>query len=109
MTLWIRIGIVLFILVGSYGLGAYVRGKFEKAALADKLQEQIKTTNELLKEQTDKAIAIEGVLQTQRQNYATLNRKWNSIRASKDRNVCLLDASTISLLQSAGSGSTDAR
>ena len=109
MTIWIRIAIVLSMIAASYGLGTYVKGKFEKAALADKLQEQIAAANEQIELKNALAVKTEADLQTERAANAELNRKWNKIRASKDRSVCLLDADTISLLQSAGSGSADAR
>lgn len=90
-------------------LGGYAKGIYDEAGQADVLRKQIAATAERIDHQNAIAKKTEAQLQAYRQTFATLNKKWNAVRANKDRAVCQLDPDTIGVLKDASSDRTSAR
>lgn len=90
-------------------LGAYAKGIYDEAGQADLLRQQIAATAERIDRQNAVAKRTEDDLQAARQNLATLNKKWNAVRAQKDRTVCRLDADTLGVLRAATAAHPAAR
>lgn len=99
-SVWIRVGAVALAVLALLLIGGYVRGKFEEADQAQLLRQQIKDGIE--RQRTEcRGQGNRGKIADHAQQYAVLNNKWGDIRAKKDRNVCQLDADTVSLLKAA--------
>ena len=103
VLMWIRIAAVVAVLVA----GLYVKSVFDRAAEADALEKKVEEMALAAAKSDKAAVDLETELQDYRRQEKELNRKWSRIRADQNRNVCLLDEPTRSLLRSAGSG--DAR
>lgn len=97
---WIRIAAAVAVLVA----GLYVKSVFDRAAEADALEKKVEEMALAAAKSDKAAVDLETELQTYRRQEKELNRKWSRIRADQNRNVCLLDDPTRSLLRSAGSG-----
>lgn len=101
--------LAVLILVAGVLSGLYLRGLYEEAGQADILRQQIKAAAERQDEQNAIAQAAEDRLRADRENLATLNRKWNAIRANKDRAPCQLDADALRMLRDADAPNNSAR
>jgi hypothetical protein len=98
---------VLGAIATAYGTGVYVKGKFERAAEADRLEKDLSDLKEGVRKRDEEAARKEAEVQALRKQAADINREWGKIRGKKDRSICVLDADTIRVLQLAGSA--DAR
>lgn len=100
MSFWWKLGAIAAAVVVIFNAGFYVSEKFEEAAQADILRQQIKAQTEKQDSMAAKAEAAEAELSALRRNQSTINRKWNQIRA-KDPSLCLLGDSRVGLLRDA--------
>lgn len=89
--------------------GAYAKGIYDEAGQADLLRKQIAATVKRIDEQNAVAVKAEAQIQSDRATIAAINKKWNAIRAQKDRTACQLDAGAIRVLKDASAANATAR
>jgi Tfp pilus assembly protein PilO len=100
MPFWGKVGAIVAAVIVIFNAGFFIKGKFEEAAQADILRQQIKAQAEKQDDMKAKAEAAEAVLSALRRNQSDINRKWNQIRA-QDPSLCLLGDSRVGLLREA--------
>jgi hypothetical protein len=99
---WWRIGVLLAWTTLAFLAGAHTAHKFDEAAKAEALQEQIDAANLAQGRIAEQAKSAEADLATVRQKYATLNQQWSKIRVESPAN-CKLPDRIVGLLKDATS------
>lgn len=107
MPFWGKVGAIVAAVIVIFNAGFFIKGKFEEAAQADILRQQIKAQAEKQDDMKAKAEAAEAMLAALRRNQSDINRKWNQIRA-QDPSLCLLGDSRVGLLREATSPAGEA-
>ena len=98
MNPWWKMGITAVAIIFLFNAGFSVKGKFDEAAQADILRDQIKAATAKNDQLQKIAVKTEAKEAADRQVISSLQQQWSADRAKKKSPDCPLSSDSLSLL-----------